>query len=443
MAWASFQCENGSFHSGLGYSYSGYSYSGYSYSSAMVDSGAGTFRRRRSREMGTGSSNGSWRVEVSLTLTSSKRRESWIVIGEDHTAVRTKRSSSHGIELGCRTLLVQHPLAHASLLDPYLHQRTPDCSTTCNILKQKHCNGALVNTRDADYVNKCSLYLTVPPSSPTLSYVRMRTTIKHHVPGTVKRTVPYKDDTLVTETSGRFLEGMSSDYKPYEIIRPFLSSSTLKDNEIIHSRPSSSIPKDNAIVTNTVFTNRKMWKELGVNGTLGEEKNFFLHLYDDTRKIFVIFLMLKYVRNRLASDVSSGLKPWTFVQSYFLWIIVAHLFIEFISPILEDFCESLAVSHGVEVIGPRSYVYSRYQPENPVLRRLLVAVSVTKAYQFVLLIWLTVLLTSAFSLLYLIRSYGVRSLHQKTDKAGQDTTSQHPEIVSVVSSQMGERLQIS
>nr|CAD7257362.1 unnamed protein product [Timema shepardi] len=38
-----------------------------------------------------------------------------------------------------------------------------------------------------------SLYLAVPPSSPTPSYVRMRTTVKHHIAGTVKRTVPYKD----------------------------------------------------------------------------------------------------------------------------------------------------------------------------------------------------------------------------------------------------------
>nr|CAD7433630.1 unnamed protein product [Timema monikensis] len=40
---------------------------------------------------------------------------------------------------------------------------------------------------------QCSHYLAVLPSSPTPFYVRMRTTIKHHVAGTVKRTVPYKD----------------------------------------------------------------------------------------------------------------------------------------------------------------------------------------------------------------------------------------------------------
>nr|CAD7264596.1 unnamed protein product [Timema shepardi] len=40
---------------------------------------------------------------------------------------------------------------------------------------------------------QCSLYLAVPPSSPPPSYVRMRTTVKHHVTGTVKHAVPYKD----------------------------------------------------------------------------------------------------------------------------------------------------------------------------------------------------------------------------------------------------------
>nr|CAD7194578.1 unnamed protein product [Timema douglasi] len=37
---------------------------------------------------------------------------------------------------------------------------------------------------------QCSLYLVVPPSSPAPSYVRMRTTVKHHVAGTVKHTIP-------------------------------------------------------------------------------------------------------------------------------------------------------------------------------------------------------------------------------------------------------------
>nr|CAD7571686.1 unnamed protein product [Timema californicum] len=38
-----------------------------------------------------------------------------------------------------------------------------------------------------------SLYLAVPPSSPHPSYLRMRTTVKHPVAETVKRTVPYKE----------------------------------------------------------------------------------------------------------------------------------------------------------------------------------------------------------------------------------------------------------
>nr|CAD7399067.1 unnamed protein product [Timema poppensis] len=89
------------------------------------------------------------------------------------------------------------------------------------------CNGALVNTSDTDYVNKFHSHVgvcRVLKEQPVLS-----------------------EDTLVTETSGRFLEGMSSDYKPYEIIHPFLSSSTPKDNEIIHSPPSSSTPKDHEL----------------------------------------------------------------------------------------------------------------------------------------------------------------------------------------------------
>nr|CAD7425099.1 unnamed protein product [Timema monikensis] len=40
---------------------------------------------------------------------------------------------------------------------------------------------------------QCFLYLAVPPSSPNPSYVRVRTTLKHHVAGTVKCIIPYKD----------------------------------------------------------------------------------------------------------------------------------------------------------------------------------------------------------------------------------------------------------
>nr|CAD7200942.1 unnamed protein product [Timema douglasi] len=40
---------------------------------------------------------------------------------------------------------------------------------------------------------QCSLYLAVPPSSPPPSYVCMHTTVKRHVAGTMKCTVPYKD----------------------------------------------------------------------------------------------------------------------------------------------------------------------------------------------------------------------------------------------------------
>nr|CAD7201495.1 unnamed protein product [Timema douglasi] len=46
---------------------------------------------------------------------------------------------------------------------------------------------------------QCSLYLAVPSSSPPSSYVRMLTTVKHHITGTVKRTVPYNDFYIYVE----------------------------------------------------------------------------------------------------------------------------------------------------------------------------------------------------------------------------------------------------
>nr|CAD7392000.1 unnamed protein product [Timema cristinae] len=49
---------------------------------------------------------------------------------------------------------------------------------------------------------QCYLYLAVPPSSPNPSYVCLRTTVKHHVAGTVKRTVPYKDFCSMVEVVG-------------------------------------------------------------------------------------------------------------------------------------------------------------------------------------------------------------------------------------------------
>nr|CAD7257908.1 unnamed protein product [Timema shepardi] len=48
---------------------------------------------------------------------------------------------------------------------------------------------------------QCSLYLAVPPSSPPRSYVRMRTTVKHHVADTVKCTVSYKDYSIQLNTT--------------------------------------------------------------------------------------------------------------------------------------------------------------------------------------------------------------------------------------------------
>nr|CAD7571682.1 unnamed protein product [Timema californicum] len=53
---------------------------------------------------------------------------------------------------------------------------------------------------------QCSLYLAVPPSSPPFSYVRVRTTVKYHVAGTVKRTFPYKDCYISSHHEALFLD---------------------------------------------------------------------------------------------------------------------------------------------------------------------------------------------------------------------------------------------
>nr|CAD7204830.1 unnamed protein product [Timema douglasi] len=50
------------------------------------------------------------------------------------------------------------------------------------------CDSCTINRKPALREQQCSLYLTVPPSSPPPSYVRTRTTVKHHVAGTVNRT---------------------------------------------------------------------------------------------------------------------------------------------------------------------------------------------------------------------------------------------------------------
>nr|CAD7400387.1 unnamed protein product [Timema cristinae] len=66
-----------------------------------------------------------------------------------------------------------------------------------------------------------SLYLAVPSSSPLHSYVRMRTTVKYHITGTVKRTVPYKDfylsesDLIYTET---LMQRGKENYRGKEIV---------------------------------------------------------------------------------------------------------------------------------------------------------------------------------------------------------------------------------
>nr|CAD7431642.1 unnamed protein product [Timema monikensis] len=48
------------------------------------------------------------------------------------------------------------------------------------------CDSCTINRKPALREQQCSLYLAVPPSSPPPSYVRMRTTVKHHVADTMK-----------------------------------------------------------------------------------------------------------------------------------------------------------------------------------------------------------------------------------------------------------------
>lgn len=61
------------------------------------------------------------------------------------------------------------------------------------------------------------------------------------------------------------------------------------------------------IVCDGATTNKKMWTELGINGTQGNLKNYFLHPLNETRKIFAFsdFVhLIKCVRNRLYNSKS-------------------------------------------------------------------------------------------------------------------------------------------
>lgn len=61
------------------------------------------------------------------------------------------------------------------------------------------------------------------------------------------------------------------------------------------------------IVCNGATTNKKMWTELGINGTQGNLKKYFLHPLNNTRKIFAFsdFVhLIKCVQNRLYNSKS-------------------------------------------------------------------------------------------------------------------------------------------
>jgi hypothetical protein len=53
-------------------------------------------------------------------------------------------------------------------------------------------------------------------ASCAASYVRMRTTVKHHAAGTVKRTVPYKDFCIFFVNSGMATDIKLKDYNKYK-----------------------------------------------------------------------------------------------------------------------------------------------------------------------------------------------------------------------------------
>nr|CAD7568044.1 unnamed protein product [Timema californicum] len=76
-------------------------------------------------------------------------------------------------------------------------------SIKCEILLMQEASmGKEPALREQQY----SLCQVVPPSSPPLSYVRMRTTAKHQISVTVMRTIPYKDFCIVSINWGMATE---------------------------------------------------------------------------------------------------------------------------------------------------------------------------------------------------------------------------------------------
>lgn len=61
------------------------------------------------------------------------------------------------------------------------------------------------------------------------------------------------------------------------------------------------------IICDGAATNKKMWKELGINGSKDKLKNYFIHSLDESRKIFAfsdLVHIFKCVRNRLYNNTS-------------------------------------------------------------------------------------------------------------------------------------------
>lgn len=65
--------------------------------------------------------------------------------------------------------------------------------------------------------------------------------------------------------------------------------------------------KIDGIVSDEISTNRKLWVKFGINGTMDDVKNSFIHPLDDTRKIYMFSdatNLIKNVRNRLVNKKS-------------------------------------------------------------------------------------------------------------------------------------------
>jgi len=86
------------------------------------------------------------------------------------------------------------------------------------------------------------------------------------------------------------------------------------------------------IISDGASTNRRMWKELGTDGSQENLKNYFVHPIDSERKVFVLsdFVHLfKCIRNRLHNNktlrVSWSIKK-LFIDDKILNCIITYWF---------------------------------------------------------------------------------------------------------------------